>query len=286
MSDNHTRRSDIRQRIRETIDHLQHLLPSQAPIRDFVHHNTLHGFQHLPFKEALATARRISGARGFMPLEKYRDYYHQGRITHDDLVSCIEQTPELAPETHLANTAKGPITRGDIIVAVMTMPYQPVSGCQLNWQIEENRVLERLRPDLPNASRERLLSNAKERGVTTEPAAVRDLWDACLQVLHLEHDATHPEELLDLAPEQAETLLHEMLNVDSGGEEPPNTTTQLMQRSATDRFNRLLDQLGSDITMRDLLLALSGHDLLDDIRPQLLRDLSIFLDQGVASWHP
>jgi uncharacterized protein YbcC (UPF0753/DUF2309 family) len=286
MTDNHTKSSDIRQQIRETIDHLQHLLPSQAPIRDFVHHNTLHGFQHLPFPQALATARRITGARGFMPLEKYRDYYHQGRITHDDLMSCVEQAHELEPDTRLADTANGSISRGDIIVAVMTMPYQPVSGCQLNWQIEENRVLERLRPDLPKASRHRLLNHAQERGVTPESNAVRDLWNACLQVLHLEHDATHPEELLDLAPEQAETLLHEMLDVASGGEESPNTTTQLMQQTATDRFDRLLEGLGSDMSMRDLLLALTGHDLLDDIRPQLIRDLSIFLDQGVASWRP
>ncbi|MGD9170326.1 MAG: Na-translocating system protein MpsB, partial [Candidatus Thiodiazotropha sp.] len=281
MTDNHNRRSDIREHIKEVIEHLQHLLPNQAPIRDFVHHNTLHGFEHLPFQEALASARRITGARGFMPLEKYRDYYHQGRITHDDLLSCVKQAQDLEPDTLLADTPGGPISRGDIIVAVMTIPYQPVSACQLNWQIEENRVLERLRPDLPKAIRHRLLSNAQEGGVTTESSTVRDLWNACLQVLHLEHDATHPEELLDLAPEQAETLLHEMLEVANSKEGTPSTTTQLMQQTASNRLGMLLERLGRDMTMRDLLLVLTGHDLLDDIRPQLIRDLSIFLDQGV-----
>jgi uncharacterized protein YbcC (UPF0753/DUF2309 family) len=286
MADHHNKSSDIREQIRGVIEHLQHLLPSQAPIRDFVHHNTLHGFQHLPFREALASARRITGARGFLPLEKYRDYYQQGRITHDDLLSCVKQEQDLEPDTLLVDTASGSISRGDIIVAVMTMPYEPVSACQLNWQIEENRLLERLRTDLPKTSRQRLLSNAQKSGVTTESSTVRDLWDACLQVLHLEHDATHPEELLDLAPEQAETLLHEMLEVANSKEGTPSTTTQLMQQTASNRLGMLLERLGRDMTMRDLLLVLTGHDLLDDIRPQLIRDLSIFLDQGVAGWRP
>ncbi|MEW8466942.1 MAG: putative inorganic carbon transporter subunit DabA, partial [Candidatus Thiodiazotropha sp.] len=156
MSEGQRKRSDIRQQIREAVDHLQHILPSQAPIRDFVHHNTLHGFQHLPFREAVATARAVTGARGFMPLEKYRDYYRQGRISHDDLVSCVEKEQDLQPEATVAQTDQASLSRLDVILAVMTMGYRPVSGCQLNWQIEENRVLERLRADLPKSSRERL----------------------------------------------------------------------------------------------------------------------------------
>ncbi|MBV2090586.1 MAG: DUF2309 family protein, partial [Candidatus Thiodiazotropha sp. (ex Ctena orbiculata)] len=46
----------VRERLAEAIQHFEHTLPAQAPIKDFVHHNTLHGFEHMTFPEAVAKA--------------------------------------------------------------------------------------------------------------------------------------------------------------------------------------------------------------------------------------
>ncbi|MCU7905809.1 MAG: DUF2309 domain-containing protein [Candidatus Thiodiazotropha sp. (ex Epidulcina cf. delphinae)] len=286
MNDHHTDSGDIRQRISDAIRHLEPILPGQAPIKDFVHHNTLHGYQHLPFADALAVARRLTGARGYLPLEKYQALHRLGRITTTDLVAGIDENAALEAEAVLTETAAGALRRREIYLAALTMPLQPVSGCRLNWQIEEIKVLESLRSDLPETIRTQLLDKARACGHVSEAAAVNDLWQACLEVLHLEHNPTHPEELLDLAPEQAETMLLDLLDEAQTETGASNTTTQLMQQAAKERLSGLLARIGDDYTLRDLLRGLTGEDLLDDIRPQLVRELGNFLDQGVASWRP
>jgi uncharacterized protein YbcC (UPF0753/DUF2309 family) len=68
---------------------LQHYLPAQAPLKDFVHHNTLHGFQHLPFEAALRTARTIFGYKTSLSLDEYRDQYAEGKISESAIYQII-----------------------------------------------------------------------------------------------------------------------------------------------------------------------------------------------------
>ena len=63
------------------IHELKHFLPAQAPLMDFVHHNTLHAFQNLSFHEALATAHVKLGYQVYFPLESFRKLYEDGRIS-------------------------------------------------------------------------------------------------------------------------------------------------------------------------------------------------------------
>lgn len=70
-----------------TLEHLKHYLPSQAPLKDFIHHNTLHAFQDLPFRQALDKASQIFGYRVSLSLNEYRNLYKQGKI----LPAVLEQ---------------------------------------------------------------------------------------------------------------------------------------------------------------------------------------------------
>uniref|UniRef100_UPI00404839A1 YbcC family protein n=1 Tax=Algoriphagus sp. TaxID=1872435 RepID=UPI00404839A1 len=69
---------------------LKHLLPAQAPLKDFVHHNTLHAFQHLPFFQGLKQASEQFGYKGFLSLAEYRKLYREGKIKGLVLKKIVE----------------------------------------------------------------------------------------------------------------------------------------------------------------------------------------------------
>jgi uncharacterized protein YbcC (UPF0753/DUF2309 family) len=64
---------------------LHHYLPSQAPLKDFVHHNTLHALQHLPFDEAMREATREWGHRTYLDIDFYRTRWATGQIAPEQL---------------------------------------------------------------------------------------------------------------------------------------------------------------------------------------------------------
>ena len=59
---------------------LKHYLPSQTPIKDFIHHNTLHAFQHMKFYDAIFKAGKIFGYQVHLQLTEFRGLYKIGRI--------------------------------------------------------------------------------------------------------------------------------------------------------------------------------------------------------------
>ena len=74
---------------KEVIHNLKHYLPAQAPLKDFIHHNTLHAFQNLKFDEGTKDAFAIFGYNVNLSLGEYREHYKSGRIREDVLENTI-----------------------------------------------------------------------------------------------------------------------------------------------------------------------------------------------------
>lgn len=71
--------------LNEALAYARHLLPTQGPIQDFIHHNTLHAFQDQPFEKAVLLARDVYGGQAYMPLSYYRNAFQKGRISERQL---------------------------------------------------------------------------------------------------------------------------------------------------------------------------------------------------------
>ncbi len=71
------------------LERISHYLPEQAPLKDFVHHNTLHAFQDLKFDEALYKASKIFGYKVSLSIEEFRQLYKDHRIRESVLEDRI-----------------------------------------------------------------------------------------------------------------------------------------------------------------------------------------------------
>src|SRR6476469_3297975 len=75
--------------LQEAIERAAHLLPSQGPITVFIHHNTLHAFEDLPFTAAVEHGAEVFGCQAYLPKERYRAELARGRIRFEDLEAIL-----------------------------------------------------------------------------------------------------------------------------------------------------------------------------------------------------
>jgi len=71
------------------LQELRHYLPTQTPLKDFIHHNSLHAFQQLKFYDAIFRASKIFGYQVTLQLAEYRKLFEIGRIKEaliDDVI--------------------------------------------------------------------------------------------------------------------------------------------------------------------------------------------------------
>lgn len=154
-----------------TIDRIAHWLPSQMPIKDFVHHNTLHAVQDRPFHEGVAVAAKVFGARSYLPLADYQARYRCGRIK------------DFAIDWALAHAAVDPLEREALRRSLFKEDdsghYSPISLA--NHGIRE-RWLNHLEVNLDALSQPvlfRLTANFLDQGISRWTVARRgeSFWD-------------------------------------------------------------------------------------------------------------
>lgn len=152
-----------REALRHAIDHAAHYLPAQGPIGVFIHHNTLHAFQHLKFEEAVLKASREFGAEPYMKEEAYQKDRARGRIADDDVRVVVREEPD-------AVIIPGRLTRHELRTAMLTPGVRVAEARTLAWHLEEGDWLTSFRGDLSAAAKAGLAGD--------DPRA---LWEACVR---------------------------------------------------------------------------------------------------------
>jgi uncharacterized protein len=163
------------------IDRLAHLLPAQGPISIFIHHNTLHAFEHLPFEEAVEHAADRLGREPFLAESRYRDKLASGRILARDVESVLNEHLGARGAENVAGV--GP--RLSLWRAVVLHGIPAATGRELSWILEETSTLYRFRSDVPANARSAFaaLSELDDRTGDEERGAVHRLWNACVDAV-------------------------------------------------------------------------------------------------------
>ncbi len=122
-------------RLKHALEHAAHLLPTQGPIGVFIHHNTLHAFQHLPFEKAIGEASSIFGTEPYMAEEAYRQCLARGRILEADIWDVInrEENEVILP---------GRLDRRTLRGILLLRGQASFDAATVDWVLEETGILE------------------------------------------------------------------------------------------------------------------------------------------------
>jgi uncharacterized protein YbcC (UPF0753/DUF2309 family) len=123
-------------RLRHVVEHAAHLLPVQGPIGVFIHHNTLHSFQHLSFEDAVVAASKIYGSEPFMSEAAYRGCLAAGRIRADDIRAVVDREPN-------AEILPGTLSRRALRTSLLIGGQTEFDSATVEWTLEETDLLER-----------------------------------------------------------------------------------------------------------------------------------------------
>lgn len=252
--------------LRHTIEHAAHLLPAQGPITVFVHHNTLHAFEDLPFEEGVVEGGRTFGCHPFLSEDRYRKKLENDRIRVADIEASL--LDDLGESAEILIGKFG--TRYALRLAMLQFPLHSGSVSELRWFMAETDALRHFRQEVEPAIREQTITMTRHwimrdflNGSTKGDQRAKHILDS----LFSQFGKESIEKWGDRKWESF--VLHFLWRVCYDGAQSakvkPNFSEKILRH-------------------RDLLLNVTGEDTDLIVHDVLIRFCAAFLDQGFGTW--
>lgn len=263
------------------LDHAGHLLPDQAPIRVFIHHNTLHAFQHLHFHDAVKRAKDVYDAEPYVSETRFREFLAKRRIDKTDLAAALkDQLPDGGSNSLLGGLLKVSTLRE----LALSNPIRRETAASLRWLLEERDESLRLRRDVPHDARARILNETAEwLTLILEAGGENAVMRLGLAVTGLASLSDIEDALgQELSGSRARRDLYALLRDDP----EPMCVSALFTRCKELAAGYVTPQQTAESVHlpRDVIRAHTGEDSYDAIFPELIRLCAAYLDDGLATW--
>ncbi|MCU0715359.1 MAG: DUF2309 domain-containing protein [Pirellula sp.] len=255
------------EQVARALEHGVHLLPAQGPIAVFVHHNTLHAFEHLPFEQAVVAGVDTYGAHPYWPESRYRNKVEWGRISVSDLEKeLLEDLSESANEIVAPST-----TRLQLRLAMMAHRLRIGPDAEIRWSIAETDAMKAFLPDVPASASNQMVHQVRH-WMLREYTSTENVVDESLALV-----------LIDLAEE---------FDFERRASWTDGTWTEFTLRFLYFICRKGASQVGHGEEQgpmpkrhRDAIRDSLHFDCDPSVNELLIRFLSSTLDQGLAQWH-
>jgi len=262
-------------RLRHVVEHAAHLLPAQGPITVFIHHNTLHAFEDMPFDLGVEKGAHVFGCQPYLTEDRYRQALTRGRIRFADLQEVLEKDLGGRAGEEVPCFA----TLLQLRLAMLQYPMRTGPAVELVWHVAEVSALRRVRPEASSAVRAKLIAE-------TRRWVMRDLRSG-FDPARNGAPKTPPQGGLSDSLSELLGRYHEPTIEDWTDDEWEGFTLQALWRVCCDGVRDLpafTPPPAPAVRHRDLLLEATGEDPDTVVHERLIWFCSAFLDQGFAQW--
>ena len=222
------------------------------PMRTMVAQNPIHGLEYLPFDQAVRKGKDLLGGNGYLANEEYRQFYRNGRITKESFkraFSRVGPAPDGQVSIEIGNRKVRP---EDVWQLHVLFGFEELPLPLLEWELGGGGATKQFRQDLPEKSRKQIIEQAIKEYEPyrefLEETYLTNLWESALAAFG-PSDSLAPSQISDDSQTFAPISL------------PP-------QRTLSDWVDSLTE----------------GDEVVDQINNQLIKWVTAFLDEGLASW--